>query len=64
MPVEIFDKEKFIELSHKASECRIKRNPGNTKLKLRTPKKLYTIKLDPGEAEELLSRIDCPKKEI
>ena len=64
MPVEIFDKEKFLELSGKADECRVKKNKDNTKLKLRTGKYLYTIKLKPAEADELLGKISCPKSEI
>ena len=64
MPVEIQDKEKFIELSEKATECRVKKNKDNTKLKLRTDKYLYTIKLDPDEAEELVGRLNCPTLEI
>ncbi len=64
MPVEVFDKEKFIELSEKATECIIKKNEDNTKLKLRTPRYLYTIKLDPAEADELAGQISCPKTEI
>jgi len=64
MPVEIKDKEKFIELSDNATECRVKKNKDNTKLKLRTGKYLYTIKLDPDEAEELLGQLSCPTVEI
>ena len=64
MPVEIFNKEKFLELSGKADECRVKKNKNNTKLKLRTGKYLYTIKLAPAEADELLGKISCPKNEI
>ena len=64
MPVEIQDKEKFIELSEKATECRVKKNKDNTKLKLRTEKYLYTIKLDPDEAEELVGKLNCPTLEI
>ena len=64
MPVEVKDKEKFIELSGKASECRVKNNLDNTKLKLRTGKYLYTIKLDPAEAEELINRLNCPTVEL
>ena len=64
MPVEIFDKDKFLELSGKADECRVKKNKDNTKLKLRTGKYLYTIKLAPAEADELLGKISCPKNEI
>jgi hypothetical protein len=64
MPKEVFDKEEFIELSKKASNCTIKKNPNNTKLKLRTPRHLYTIVLKPEEATELIGRINCPKTEI
>ncbi len=64
MPVEIFDKEKFLELSGKADECRVKKNKDNTKLKLRTGKYLYTIKLASAEADELLGKISCTKTEI
>ena len=64
MPVEIFDKERFIELSEKATECTIKKNKDNTKLKLRTPRYLYTIKLAPSEADELAGKLSCPTTEI
>lgn len=64
MPVEVFDKEKFIELSGKATECKIKKNEDNTKLKLRTPRYMYTIKLDPAEADELAGKLSCPTTEI
>lgn len=64
MPVEIQDKEKFIELSEKATECRVKKNKDNTKLKLRTGKYLYTIKLDPDEADDLVGKLSCPTVEI
>jgi large subunit ribosomal protein L38e len=60
MPIEIFDQEKFIELSDTASECRIKKNKNNTKLKLRTPKYLYTMKLDPASADDLVKKLSCP----
>ncbi len=64
MPVEVFDKEKFIELSGKATGCMIKKNKDNTKLKLRTPRYLYTIKLAPSEADELAGKLSCPTTEI
>jgi large subunit ribosomal protein L38e len=64
MPVEINDKEKFIELSEKATECRVKKNKDNTKLKIRTEKYLYTIKLDPAEADEVVGQLGCPTVEI
>jgi hypothetical protein len=64
MPREIFDAEEFIELSQDAEECRIKRNADNTKLKLRTGKYLYTLKLEPDEAQSVIPRIGCPTVEI
>ncbi|MBD3172554.1 hypothetical protein GF326_08785 [Candidatus Bathyarchaeota archaeon] len=64
MPVEIKDKEKFIELSEKANECRIKRNKDNIKLKLRTEKYLYTLKIESSEADEVTDRLNCPIVEI
>jgi large subunit ribosomal protein L38e len=64
MPVEIKDKEKFIELSENADECRIKRNKDNIKLKLRTGKYLYTLKLKASEADEVEDRLNCPIVEI
>ncbi len=64
MPVEVFEKEKFIGLSEKATDCIIKKNSDNTKLKLRTSKYLYTIKMDPSEADEVISKLSCPTTEI
>ncbi len=64
MPREIFDAEEFVELSQEAEECRIKRNSDNTKLKLRTGKYLYTLKLETGEAQSVISRLGCPTVEI
>jgi len=64
MPREIFDADEFIELSQDAEECRIKRNSDNTKLKLRTGKYLYTLKLEPGEAQSVISRLGCPTVEL
>jgi hypothetical protein len=64
MPAEIFNIEEFIKLSDSASECRVKRAKGIVKLKLRTKKKLYTIKLKENEAEEALKKIKCPIVEV
>lgn len=64
MPAEIFNIEEFIKLSDSASECRVKRTKGIVKLKLRTKKRLYTIKLKEDEAEEALKKIKCPIVEV
>ncbi|MEM2939509.1 MAG: 50S ribosomal protein L38e [Candidatus Bathyarchaeia archaeon] len=64
MPTEIFDVEKFIELSEKADYCAIKRLKDAVKLKLRTPKMLYTLKVEPAKAEEIIKQIKCEIREV
>jgi len=64
MPKEIFDPEEFLALAEKASECRVKRLGDVMKLKLRTRRQLYTIKLESADGEDLLTKIDCPKVEL
>ncbi|MCD6465857.1 50S ribosomal protein L38e [Candidatus Bathyarchaeota archaeon] len=64
MPTEIFDVEKFIELSERARYCAIKRLRDVVKLKLRTPRMLYTLKVDPAKAEEIIKRVRCEIREV
>lgn len=64
MPAEIFDADEFLALSEKAIECRVKRFGETMKLKLRTPSRLYTIKLDKSKGEEILGKIKCAQKEF
>ena len=59
MPKQIYDVEKFLEMTEDAEECRVKRGSGQVKLKLRTTRFLYTIILEPQEAEEVLQRVQC-----
>lgn len=59
MPSEIADSEKFIQMSERASECRVKRLKDTVKLKLRTASQLYTIRLDPDKAAEVLKQVKC-----
>jgi hypothetical protein len=59
MPSEIADSEEFVRISERASECRVKRLKDIVKLKLQTPKRLYTIRLDPEKATEVLKQIKC-----
>ncbi|MFW9918664.1 MAG: 50S ribosomal protein L38e [Candidatus Thorarchaeota archaeon] len=59
MPKQIYDVEKFLEMTEDAVECRIKRGSDHVKYKLRTAKYLYTIILEPQKAEEIRSRIKC-----
>jgi large subunit ribosomal protein L38e len=64
MPKEIFDQERFLELSERAIHCRVKRIKDTVKLKLRTKKYLYTLKTDPNKAEALLNQINCDVIEL
>jgi len=64
LPVELFDPEEFVRLSELASECRVKRLEEIVKLKLRTPGRLYTIKLDAGKADGVLKRLKCEVVEV
>jgi hypothetical protein len=64
MPVEIFDVDKFIEIAERADYCNIKRLEQVVKLKLRTPKKLYTLKVNPTKAEEIVKKLSCEIREI
>ena len=59
MPREIFDEEKFLELSEYAIHCRVKSTKDNVKLKLRTKKTLFTYKTDAASAERILKDISC-----
>jgi len=64
MPVEIFDIDEFIEIAERAEYCNIKRLEREVKLKLRTPKKLFTLKVNPTKAEEIVKKLRCEIREI
>jgi large subunit ribosomal protein L38e len=64
MPTEIFDIDKFIEISERAEYCAVKRLKDVVKLKLRTRRMLYTLKVDPAKAEEIIKRIRCEIREV
>jgi len=64
MPKEVFDPDEFLALAGKARECRVKRLGEVMKLKLRTSRHLYTIKLESAEGEDLLKKISCTKVEL
>ena len=59
MPKQITDVDKFLEMTEDAIECRVKRGSDHVKLKLRTKRYLYTIVLDPQEAESTLQNVKC-----
>ena len=59
MPSEITDIEKFVAISGKAKHCSVQRLKGTVKLKLRTPSQLYTLKIEPLRADEIIKRLQC-----
>jgi len=65
MPKEITDEDKFLKIAKSiANLCRIKKSDDCVKLKLRTPKHLYTFKTTPAKAEELLSQVEIEQVEL
>ena len=64
MPEEICNVDKFVEIAEKAEYCSIKRLDREVKLKLRTPNKLYTLKINPTKAEETIKKLSCEIREI
>jgi large subunit ribosomal protein L38e len=64
MPTEVNDVEKFVALSAKAKGCNVKRLKDVVKLKLRTPNQLYTLKIEPLKADELIKKLKCEIEEI
>ncbi|MCX8204539.1 MAG: hypothetical protein N3H31_02670 [Candidatus Nezhaarchaeota archaeon] len=64
MPSEVFDIDSFLSLSERARECRVVRQGDLVKLKLRTPSRLYTLKISASQASEVLSKVKCPVVEM
>ena len=64
VPSEIIDEELFVKLSESAIECRVRRAGDHVKLKLRTPRKLYTMKVASSRAEEVIKRLVCEVVEV
>jgi len=64
MPAEIFDQNRFVEISERAEYCAVKRLKDVVKLKLRTARRLYTFKVEPVKAEELIKKLQCEIREI
>ncbi len=64
MPEEVLDADKFVEISERAEYCDIKRLKRVVKLKLRTPRKLFTLKVNPTKAEEVVKKLRCEIREI
>ncbi len=63
MPSEITDVEKFVAMSAKAKQCHVVRLKDSVKLKLRTPGQLFTLKIEPLRADEIIKKLQCEIKE-
>jgi len=63
MPSEITDVEKFVAMSAKAKYCSVQRLKDSVKLKLRTPRQLYTLKIEPLRSDEIIKKLQCEIKE-
>ena len=63
MPSEITDVDKFVTMSAKAKFSTVKRLKDTVKLKLRTPGQLYTLKIEPLRADEIIKKLQCEIKE-
>jgi len=63
MPSEMTDIESFVAMSAKAKYCQVKRNKDNVKLKLHTSNQLYTFKVEPLRADEIIKKLKCEIKE-
>ncbi len=64
MPQEVFDADRFVDISERAEYCAIKRLKDVVKLKLRARRHLYTLKVDPAQAEEILRKLKCEVREV
>ena len=64
MPAEITNTDEFVGLSETAHECRVKRSKDLVKLKLRTPSKLYTLKVKVDRADDVIKRLKCEIVEV
>ncbi len=63
MPVELTSWEEFVRVTERAVECRVKRvkRGGIVKLKARTRRVLYTIKVPESELESRLGEVKCKR---
>lgn len=64
LPAEIVDPEEFVSTSARAEYCLVKRMKDHVKLKLRTPRMLYTLKVEPLKTEEIIKKLQCEIREV
>ena len=63
MPVEVKSLDEFKEIAKRAEECRVKkvRKSKIVKIKARTKRYLYTIKVEEEQLDNVLKEIPCKK---
>jgi len=61
MPVELYSLDEALKVAPRAIECRVKRTTrdGKAKVKLRTKRYLYTLKVDPSQVDDVVSKLGC-----
>jgi large subunit ribosomal protein L38e len=64
MPKEVFLLELWRAYGERAQEVRVKRYPEYVKLKARLARYLYTIKLPPEKAEQVLAELKAKKVKV
>jgi len=63
MPVEIFDENRLLELAKVAMRCKVVKYPDIIKIKVKTKRKLYTMKVEPEKGKELIEKLKGVCKE-
>jgi large subunit ribosomal protein L38e len=61
MPKEVKNPEEFVRISERAVECRVVKleDEGVAKVKARTKRYLYTIKIPLSQLEEFIKKLKC-----
>lgn len=57
MPVELRSLDEFLKVAERAIECRVKRGKGYVKVKARTKRYLYTLKVGEDNSGEVLEKV-------
>ncbi|RLE89732.1 MAG: hypothetical protein DRJ49_02120 [Thermoprotei archaeon] len=64
MPTEIFDESRLLELAKIAMRCKVVKYTDVVKIKVKTRRRLYTMKVEPRKAHGLLEKLKKACKEV
>ncbi|BAA79092.1 50S ribosomal protein L38e [Aeropyrum pernix K1] len=64
MPVELKSFDEFVKVVERAVECRVKRGKDVVKIKARTKRYLYTLKVPPEKEAEVLEQVKAKCKNL